>query len=119
MRILVVDDDANTRKILAKLLASEKYDVDTCEDGEHALARLRTDAYDVLLTDLVMPKMDGLKLVRAALELDEQLHCFIVTGHHPSKYAPQRVTWVSKPIDIDRLVEQISSFDSACARAPA
>jgi CheY-like chemotaxis protein len=58
-RILVVDDDESVREALAAFLSQEGHEVDTASDGVEALARLDHDRYDLILTDLQMPGMDG------------------------------------------------------------
>src|SRR5512143_2332129 len=59
-RILVVDDEAGIRELLAKTLAVAEYDVDLAPGGQEALERLHRDHYDLLITDLRMPGVDGL-----------------------------------------------------------
>src|SRR3989304_5064501 len=61
-RILVVDDEQAVRDLLAKTLTMADYDVDTAPDGPSALDRLRVAEYDLLITDLKMPGMDGLSV---------------------------------------------------------
>src|SRR5437868_13193005 len=65
-RILVVDDEQSVRDLLAKTLTMADYDVDTAPDGPSALDRLRAAEYDLLITDLKMPGMDGLSVIREA-----------------------------------------------------
>src|SRR5215470_10752177 len=59
-RVLVVDDEASIRDLLAKTLALAEYDVDVAPDGRSALERMRLYPYDLLIADLKMPGMDGL-----------------------------------------------------------
>ena len=68
-RILVVDDEASIRDLLSKTLALADYDVDVSPDGRSAVERLRMLAYDLLITDLKMPGMDGLGVIREARRL--------------------------------------------------
>ena len=63
-RILVLDDEPAVRTLVAKTLAACDYDVETAEDGPAALERIRNASYDLLITDLKMPGMDGLTVVR-------------------------------------------------------
>jgi CheY-like chemotaxis protein len=62
-RVLVVDDEANARNALAELLRDEGYITEVAGDGQHALRALESFDADVVLTDLKMPVMDGLKLL--------------------------------------------------------
>src|SRR5882757_1319744 len=62
-RILVVDDERVIREILAEFLALEGFSVHTVADGEKALTELRLRPYDLLITDLTMPRLSGLQLL--------------------------------------------------------
>ncbi len=68
-RVLVVDDEATIRDLLSKTLALAEYDVDLAPDGRSALERLRIIPYDLLITDLKMPGVDGLAVIREARRL--------------------------------------------------
>src|SRR4051794_16683384 len=63
-RVLVVDDEASIRDLLAKTLALAEYDVDVAADGRSAIERMRLYPYDLLITDLRMPGVDGLTVIR-------------------------------------------------------
>jgi excisionase family DNA binding protein len=79
-RVLVVDDEASIRDLLAKTLALAEYDVDTAADAATALSRVRTSEYDLLIADLRMPGMDGLTLVRQVKGIRAELPVIIITG---------------------------------------
>ena len=64
MRLLIVDDEAEHREYLAAITAGWKYDIEQAENGEQALALLNERSVDVILSDLMMPKMDGFELLR-------------------------------------------------------
>jgi len=70
-RILVVDDDALVREILADQLAEAGYLVSTAEDGEEALAKVSSESPDLILLDVIMPNLDGFEVCRR-LKSDEQ-----------------------------------------------
>jgi excisionase family DNA binding protein len=80
-RVLVVDDEASIRDLLAKTLALAEYDVDLAPDGRTALERLRIIPYDLLITDLKMPGVDGLTVIREARRLKTDLPVIIITGY--------------------------------------
>jgi excisionase family DNA binding protein len=82
-RVLVVDDEASIRDTLAEYLRISDYalDVDTAADGRSALERLRSASYDLLITDLKMPGMDGLTLVREAKRYKADLPFIVITGY--------------------------------------
>jgi len=108
-RILVVDDDETSRRALTRLLGSEGHVAHACESAAEALVALREGQYAVLLTDLVMPDMNGLELVRAARAIHPALRCMIMSGHAPVEGAESEVEWVEKPIDLDRLLETLGA----------
>ncbi|MEA3179347.1 MAG: hypothetical protein QOI59_2870 [Gammaproteobacteria bacterium] len=86
-RILVVDDESNLVTALCRTLEAQGYSTTGAASGPQALDTLRAAAavdatrFDVLITDLMMPAMDGITLLRAALEIDANLASIIMTGH--------------------------------------
>ena len=64
MRVLLAEDEQDLNNIIVKKLKSEGYTVDACFDGEEALDFIEMAEYDVIILDIMMPKMDGLELVR-------------------------------------------------------
>ena len=104
LRILVVDDDAITRKVLLRLLAQEGHVVEQCADASSALQQLRTTPYDVILTDWVMPGMSGVELAEAAQELIPALRCVVMSGYPRPEGVAEQIAWVAKPITVDRLL---------------
>src|SRR5204862_2250951 len=79
-RVLVVDDEASIRDLISKTLALAEYDVDMAPDGRTALERLRIISYDLLITDLKMPGVDGLTVIREARRMKADLPVIIITG---------------------------------------
>src|SRR5437016_1650028 len=80
-RVLVVDDEQSLRKVLAATLQREGYEVQVASDGEEALAALDRDGADVVVTDLVMPRMDGLSLLRKVVVSHPDVPVIVVTAH--------------------------------------
>src|SRR5436190_20801104 len=108
-RILVVDDEANARTALAELLRDEGYTIETAADGFKALPKLEDFAPDLVLTDLRMPGMDGLELMRKAREDDPERAVIVMTafGSVDSAVAAMRqgaADYLTKPINLDELV---------------
>lgn len=79
-RVLVADDEETIRELLVKTLALADYDVDTVPDGLQAVERLRATQYDLLITDIRMPGLDGLGVIREARHLQPALPVVIITG---------------------------------------
>ena len=78
-RILLVDDDPNLLVLLADQLRADGYEITTARDGDEALRRLRTSWPDLLIIDMMMPKMDGLTFAREIKAQAEKLGDFVLT----------------------------------------
>lgn len=107
-RILVVDDDFSSLVILKGLLSSKGWIVETCSDGESAMARLQTTEFDVLLTDQIMPGMQGTELIRIARAHSPRLRCVVLSGSAPSP-EERGIPWVQKPIDLSSILAAIAA----------
>ena len=108
-RVLVVDDEASIRDLLSKTLALAEYDVDLAFDGRAALERLRTTPYDLLITDLKMPGVDGLTVIREARRLKTDLPVIIITGFSTEASAIEAVNlgvsgYLTKPFRVPRVL---------------
>ena len=108
-RILVVDDEASIRDLLSKTLALADYDVDVAPDGHEAVERLRMLAYDLLITDLKMPGMDGLGVIREARRLKADLPVIIITGFSTEASAIEAANlgvagYLTKPFRVPRVL---------------
>ena len=79
-KILVVDDEPELRTALVEALVAQGYETLSCSSGHKALEELRGHNCDLLLTDLMMPEMDGISLIKAALKIDPHLVAIIMTG---------------------------------------
>src|SRR5438105_5130239 len=107
-RILIVDDEETTRELFAELLQRWGYDVDQTADGHGALKLAAETHPDVIISDLVMPKLDGLALVRALREEQPDTPVVIITGEGTIDAAVEAVRegvfdFVEKPLDPARL----------------
>jgi excisionase family DNA binding protein len=108
-RILVVDDEASIRDLLAKTLALAEYDVDTAPDGRSAIERLRLYPYDLLIADLKMPGVDGLAVIREAKRLNADLPVIIITGYSTESAAIEAVNlgvagYLTKPFRVPQVL---------------
>ncbi len=107
-RILVVDDEASARSGLEKLLKQEGYVVDTADDGVAALERWSEAPADVVVTDLKMPRMDGIELLRKLREIDADVPVLVCTAFGDVGTAVQAMRagaedYLTKPVDFDAL----------------
>ncbi|MFO0755153.1 MAG: sigma-54 dependent transcriptional regulator [Byssovorax sp.] len=103
-QILVVDDEANLRKVLVAQLGRDGYDVHAAEDGEVALAFLKEHHIDLVITDLRMPKVDGMELLRAALRDDPSRPVVMMTAYGTVDVAVEALKtgafdFITKPFD--------------------
>src|SRR5580700_4147696 len=107
-QVLIVDDEPNLRKILSAQLSRDGYDVLTAEDGEKGLAALREHHIDLVITDLKMPKVDGMTLLREALREEPQLPIVMITAHGTVDTAVEApkigaFDYLTKPFDKDEV----------------
>src|SRR3954464_11721646 len=107
-RILIVDDEESTRELFAELLQRWGYDVDQTADGHGALKIAAESHPDVIISDLVMPKLDGLALVRALREEQPETPVVIITGRGTIDAAVEAIRegvfdFVEKPLEPARL----------------
>jgi two-component system sensor histidine kinase/response regulator len=80
-RLLIVDDEAAQAKALCQTLECEGYHTTGLTSAHQAVAMLRTHSFDLMLTDLMMPEMDGITLVRTAFEIDPRMVAIVMTGY--------------------------------------
>ncbi len=108
-RILAVDDEAIILDSFRKILVLAGFSVDTVENGPEALTLLRARDYDFLFTDLKMPEMDGVEVVKAASHLRPDMDIVVITGYGTIESAVETmqfgaVDYVQKPFTEDELV---------------
>jgi two-component system, NtrC family, response regulator AtoC len=112
-QVLIVDDEPNLRKILSAQLTRDGYDVLTAEDGEQGLQLLRDHHIDLVITDLKMPKVDGMTLLKKALEEEPELPIILITAHGTIDTAVEALKigafdFVTKPFDKDEVRQIVS-----------
>ena len=116
-RVLVVDDDEAIRKLIAAILRRRSFHVDTVANGEEALKRLAEHQYQIMLLDLMMPKVDGYTVIDRIREQNIDIEIVVVTAAGASQVNAldrSRVRAViSKPFDVTQLVEIVSSVCGA------
>jgi DNA-binding response OmpR family regulator len=97
------------RDLLAKTLTMADYDVDAAPDGASAIERLRAVEYDLLITDLKMPGMDGLSVIREARRIMPDLPVIIITGYSTEASAIEAINlgvagYLTKPFRLPRIL---------------
>ncbi len=111
VRILVVEDHAPTRLAMSKLIRQAGAEVISARDGEEALGYLLTQRFDVLLTDLRMPVMDGFELVHHCMRLPEShrpTRVIAISGEYEAGVlSGQPVQFMPKPFDLKALLDMI------------
>ena len=111
-RVLVVDDDPKLSRIFAAVLHDAGFAVDTSADGRHALALLERAQYDTIITDLTLPGIDGMGLLRTVRDRGLELPVIFVTGSPHLSTAMQAVEfgafrYLLKPVDPAQLIEVV------------
>ena len=114
-RILLAEDDDDMRRFLVKALQRAGYDVIDYDNGASAYERLREEPFSLLLTDIVMPEMDGIELARRATEIDPDLKVMFITGFaavalNPDSRAPRDAKILSKPFHLRELVTEVEKM---------
>jgi two-component system cell cycle response regulator CpdR len=117
-RILLAEDDESMRGFLVRALKKAGYEVIDFANGEDAYERLKTEPFTLLLTDIVMPKMDGIELARRASELDPELKIMFITGFaavvlNNDVAAPKDARVLSKPFHLKDLVREVDRLLAA------
>ena len=103
-KVLVVDDEANLRKVLATMLRRTGYDVTVAADGEQGLAEFQKGGADIVVTDLVMPKVGGMEVLRAVNSSNPDVPVIIITAHGTVDSAVEAIKlgafdYITKPFD--------------------
>ncbi|HRK35783.1 MAG TPA: sigma-54 dependent transcriptional regulator, partial [Candidatus Hydrogenedentes bacterium] len=110
--ILIAEDDDTQRLILHDILKTSQYDVTTTASAKEALAALRDDTFSVLLTDMRMPEVDGLELLRQAKRMRPELEVVVMTAFATVQTAVKAMKegatdYLAKPFDKDELLVTI------------
>src|ERR1700689_125363 len=110
-KILLAEDDVDMRRFLVKALQNAGFDVVSYDNGLSAYQRLREEPFELLLTDIVMPEMDGIELARA-------IKIMFITGFaavalNSDSSAPKHAKVLSKPIHLRELVNEVQKLLAA------
>ncbi len=111
MKVLVVEDDGPTRIAISRLIRQAGAEVTTARDGEEGLGHMFTQRFDILLTDLRMPVMDGIEMLQHVMKLPDTRRperIIAISGEYDRgvlRGAP--VAFMQKPFNIDSLLEML------------
>ena len=106
--LLVIDDDAVTRELLTEVLQDEGYAVEACESGKLALERAARDSFDLAITDVRMPEMDGIAVTQALKAQQPSLQVIVMTAFGSVETAVEAIRngafdYVSKPMNLEEI----------------
>ena len=109
-RILLVEDDASAAAALRRVLADEGYDITTVPRGDDGLARAQKDAFDVVITDLKLPGLDGMELVRQIHAAKPRMPIILMTAHGTTEIAIEATKlgafdYLLKPFEMEELID--------------
>jgi DNA-binding NtrC family response regulator len=108
-KILVVDDNPDVLKLIANILESNDYEVKTAPSGASAIKEIETNDYDMVLTDLMMPDVDGMQVLENAILKIPKTMCIILTGHGTIKSSVEAIKkgafdYITKPVSPSELL---------------
>jgi two-component system, NtrC family, response regulator HydG len=111
-RVLVVDDRAEMAEMIAEELSGHGYSVVVTSSGREALERLRGESFDALVTDMMMPEVNGLSLLRTSMKLDPSRPVILMTAYSTLETAMEATDggayhYLTKPFRLDALVRLI------------
>ena len=117
-KIILAEDDDDMRRFLVKALEKAGHHVTAFGEGASAFEEIKQATFDLLLTDIVMPEMDGIELARRASELDPDIKIMFITGFaavalHPDSKAPKDAKVLSKPFHLRDLVAEVDRMMAA------
>jgi len=108
VRILVVDDEQGIRDILSAELSAKGYQVATAEDGQQAVETLKAKPFDLVISDIRMPKMDGMVMLQEMTKIDPSIEVILVTGVGTAATALEAMKrgaygFIQKPLNLEEL----------------
>jgi DNA-binding NtrC family response regulator len=108
VKILVVDDDASVRNMLGIVLKTSGYEVTAVESGEAALKRLKTEAFDLIISDIKMPGISGIELLKKIKAITPEIPMIMITAYASANDAVEAMKlgaedYITKPFNLDEL----------------
>ena len=111
-KVLIVDDEFNSRTLLAQLFQEEGYSTETAENGSVALKILENTTFDILITDIRMPVIDGIELFHRVKELCPHMPVILFTAYGTTESAVTALKegvfhYLEKPVNFDLLIHTV------------
>ena len=115
IRIIIAEDDYALCSLVQTYLCASGYEVAACRDGAEALEKIAGEKFDMLITDIMMPNMDGFELAREVRSFDENIPIIFMTARDDkiSKQLGYKTgidDYITKPFDIDELVMRVQAI---------
>lgn len=109
IKVLITDDDPDVRELLMEAVRGWGYQVAVAKDGEDAYAKLKKEKFHIVITDLIMPRLDGLLLLQRINELDSEIQVIMITGYATIETALKAIQsgaydYIAKPFRLDELM---------------
>src|SRR5271165_6628045 len=121
IKLLAIDDDPNSLELVSEALSDNGLEIFTADDPERGLELLRRERPEIVLSDIVMPKMNGMELLSHILEVDPATDVVLMTAHYSTDAAVEAIKkgacdYLTKPISIPVLRERIGKLATDARR---
>jgi CheY-like chemotaxis protein len=116
-KILVVDDERGIRSLISELLRGQGFEVKAVKDGQESLEEMERADFDLVITDIQMPRLDGLAMLDAMKRAGRKEKIIIMTGSElamdlPNEEMPMVVSRLQKPFRMSNLLDVVSAADA-------
>ncbi|MEC9491379.1 response regulator transcription factor [Flexistipes sp.] len=113
--ILIIEDDKITAEGISSILGNEGHEVDIAQNGKIAFDRLKNKSYNIIITDLMMPEMDGMQFINRLRMTDNETPVIVVTAYGNienmlAAFELGAVEIMEKPFDIDELIHLVNEL---------
>ncbi len=107
-KVLIVDDERSLTKVLSKVLSTDGFSCDVASNGKQALEILKDKHFDVIVTDITMPEMTGIELLKLVKKRDPEIQVIVITGHPDVDFAVEAIRsqvddYLIKPFEMGQL----------------
>ena len=119
-KILVVDDEMGLRSLISELLESKGFEVRAAKDGQESLDEMEREDFDLVITDIQMPRLDGLAMLDAMKRAGRKERIIIMTGSAlamdlPNEKMPMVVSRLQKPFRMSNLLDVVSAANTGAS----